>query len=48
MTPVVNEYINQIQKEVNKVQGHPSDLYPELFTKHIVRAILSENGGLYL
>ena len=46
-TPVVYDYIEQIQREVNKVQGHPSDLYPELFTPHIVNAIIGENEGLY-
>lgn len=47
MTPVVNQYIEKIQKEVNKVQGHPSDLYPELFTPQIIQAIITENGGMY-
>ncbi|XP_067949700.1 uncharacterized protein [Watersipora subatra] len=42
-TPVVYEYIEHIQKEVNKVQGHPSDIYPELFTPHIVNALIDEN-----
>ena len=46
-TPVVYEYIEQIQKEVNKVQGHPSDLYPELFTPHIVSALIDENEGMF-
>lgn len=44
-TPVVYDYIEEIQREVNKVQGHPSDLYPELFTAHIVNAIIGENEG---
>ncbi|KAF6029010.1 hypothetical protein EB796_012681 [Bugula neritina] len=47
-TPVVNDYIEQIQREVNKVQGHPSDLYPELFTPHIVNAIINETEDPHL
>lgn len=42
---MVYEYIEQIQRGVNKVQGHPSDLYPELFTPHIVHALIDENQG---